>query len=217
MARVAGNADLETISDPVRALALLRPLRLAVLRLAREPISATEIGTRLGLPRQRINYHVRELARTGFLRRAGRRRRGNMVEQQYVATSRGWGLSPELLGGIGADWRRVEDTESAAFLFSLAAQMQADLARAMRANASASGAGTATVSLKSQFRFESAARQRDFERALRQAVIEVIARHTAPNLRPDGRPGPGRPFRLVLGLYPYVAEEPAGEPSRSGA
>jgi DNA-binding transcriptional ArsR family regulator len=211
MARATGNAVLETISDPERALALLRPLRLAVLRLAREPISATEIGTRLGLPRQRINYHVRELARAGFLRKAGRRRRGNMVEQQYVATSRGWGLSPELLGGLGADWRRVEDTESAAFLFSLAAQMQADLARAMR---SASGAGTATVSLKSQFRFESAARQRDFERALRQAVIDVIARHTAPNLRPDGRPGPGRPFRLVLGLYPYVAEEPAGEPAR---
>lgn len=215
MAKLAGDADLEAITDPERALALLRPLRLSVLRLAREPVSASEIGSRLGLPRQRINYHVRELARAGFLRRAGRRRRGNMIEQQYVATSRAWGLSPELLGGVGADWRRVEDTESAAYLFALAAQMQVDLVRSMRV--AVSGTGGATTSLKSQFRFESASRQQQFERDLRQAVIDVIARYTAPNLRPDGRPGPGRPFRLVMGLYPYTAEEPASEPSRGGA
>lgn len=207
----SGSGDLDTIADPRRAAALFRPLRLSVLRLAREPISASEIGARLGLPRQRINYHVRELARAGFLRRAGRRRRGNMIEQQYVASARAWGLSPELLGGLGADWRSIEDTASAAYLFALTAQMQSDLARAMRAPA-APGASAATVSLKSQFRFESPARREQFERALRQAVIEVIARHTAPNLRPDGRPATGRPFRLVLGLYPYAAEESAGEP-----
>jgi DNA-binding transcriptional ArsR family regulator len=208
------EADLETIAEPRRAAALLRPLRLSILRLAREPISASEMGTRLGLPRQRVNYHVRELARAGFLRRSGRRRRGNMIEQQYVVTARAWGLSPELLGGLGADWRRIEDTGSAAYLFALSAQMQADLARVMRAGNPAAGPPAATASLKSQFRFENAARREQFERALRQAVIEVIARHTSPNLRPDGRPGSGRPFRLVLGLYPYSPEEAAGEAER---
>jgi DNA-binding transcriptional ArsR family regulator len=214
MARPPAGSELEMISDAERAGTLLRPLRLAILRLAREPISASEIGARLGLPRQRINYHVQELAKAGFLKRAGRRRRRNMVEQQYVAAARNWSLSPELLGGLGADWRRIEDTGTTAYLVALSTQMQADLARTMR---SAGGAAApAPLSLKSQFRFESAARREQFEGALRQAVIDVIARHTAPNLRPDGTPGPGRAYRLVLGLYPYTPEEPAPGTPRGG-
>src|SRR5215468_7344949 len=101
--------ELATVSDVEEAAVLLHPLRLEILSLCREPASASELGRRLGLPRQRVNYHVRALERAGFLRPAGRRRRRNMIEQRYVASARAFVLSPRILGPIAADWRDIGD------------------------------------------------------------------------------------------------------------
>src|SRR5215468_7905780 len=105
--RAAGPSELECVIDGTRAAALLDPFRSKLLTLCRAPASASQIAHELGLPRQRVNYHVRELARAGLLRRAGRRRKRNMFEQRYVASARGYVLSPALLGEAGADWRQV--------------------------------------------------------------------------------------------------------------
>jgi len=148
--------ELECIDDRARAEALLNPLRMRILTIAREPASATEIAARLRMPRQRINYHVRRLADHALLRRAGRQRKRNMVEQRYVAAARSFLLVPEVLGGGAADWRGIQDTGSAAYLLALTAQVQSDLARAWRA-AEDHKARLSTLSLKSQFRFESPA------------------------------------------------------------
>src|SRR5690349_16864698 len=106
----APRAALESVDTPARAIALLSPLRPRLLRMAQEPASAIELARRLRLPRQRVNYHVRELARAGFLRPAGRRRKRNWVEQRYVATARSYVFSPTILGGLAPDWRSIEDT-----------------------------------------------------------------------------------------------------------
>jgi DNA-binding transcriptional ArsR family regulator len=206
---MAGSGELHCVTDRALAAEILHPLRLEILRLAREPVSASELSPRLGLSRQRVNYHVRLLARGGFLKRAGRRRRRNMIEQRYVASARAFLLSPELLGAVGADWRRVEDPASAGYLLALGCQMESDVIRVWREEEKA-GKGVATLSLKSQFRFESAEQRERFNRALQEAVVRVVTEHTSPNLQPDGSPAPGRPHRLVLGCYPYLPRE-AGE------
>ena len=60
------SSPIEPVADAARAgRLLLHPRRVRVLEAAREPVSATEIGRRLSEPRQRINYHVRELERAG--------------------------------------------------------------------------------------------------------------------------------------------------------
>lgn len=194
------------MADSRRAAALLDPLRARILTLAREPASATELGARLDLPRQRVNYHVRELARVGLLKRAGRRRKRNMFEQRYVASARGYVISPQLLGAAGADWRAVADAASAAYLLALTCQMQADVARAAR-QAKAEKKRLATLSIKSQFRFESPEHRERFARELKDAVVSIVARFSAPNLTAGGKPAPGRPYRLVLGCYPYAPQE----------
>ena len=205
-----GPAAFESVTDLARAAALLDPLRAKILTLAREPASATELGVKLSLPRQRVNYHVRQLARAGLLKRAGRRRRRNMFEQLYVASARGYVLSPELLGDTAADWRAIEDTESAAYLMALAAQMQADLSRSSRGE----GRRSPAFVLKSQFRFRTVEERERFSRELKDAVVSVIARFTSPNLARDGKPAAGEPYRLVLGCYPFVATSRSlGEPS----
>jgi len=201
------QAELECVSEQRRATVLLEPLRLRILELAAEPRSASELAGRMNLPRQRVNYHVRELARSGFLRPAGRRRKRNMFEQRYVAAARGFLLSPELLGAAGADWRAVSDTASAAYLLALSAQLQSDVTRAWR-QATAEKKKIAPLSIKSQFRFENPRQREIFTRALSDAVVEVIARYTSPNLDPEGSPAAGRPYRLVLGCYPYAPQAP---------
>ncbi|HKD11991.1 MAG TPA: helix-turn-helix domain-containing protein [Thermoanaerobaculia bacterium] len=205
---MAGTVPLDPISDLARAAAILHPVRLAILRHAVQPVSATELGRRLSLPRQQMNYHLRRLARAGFVKRAGRRRRRNMVEQRYVIGAHGFLLDPGLLGAVGADWRRIGDAGSPAYLLALGAQVQSDLLR-LGPTAVVTAEGSAVLSFKSQFRFETEERREAFARALREAIVEVIARYTAAYGRPDGSPGRGAPFRLVLGCYPFVAE-PAG-------
>ena len=205
------SREIHCITQRAHAAEVLQPLRLEILRLTREPTSASEMSQKLGLSRQRVNYHVRVLARSGFLKRAGRRRRRNMVEQRYVASARAFLLSPELLGAVGADWRKVEDAASAAYLLALNCQMGSDLVRAWR-ESGAAGKQVSTLSLKSQFRFESPEQRERFTEALQEAVVRVVTDYTSPNLKPDGSPGPGSPYRLVLGCYPYPPRETAGAP-----
>src|SRR5262245_18399525 len=113
--------------------------------MAREPASATELAKRLGLPRQRVNYHVRELERAGFLRAAARRRRRNLIQQRYVATARSYVLAPALLGPLAPDWQSITDTASADYLLALAEQVRSDVTRAAD-EASAEGRRLSTLS-----------------------------------------------------------------------
>ena len=193
-----------------RAASLLHPLRLRLLSLAREPVSATELARRVGLPRQRVNYHVKALERAGFLRPAERRRRRNLIEHRYVATARSFVLAPDLLGPVAADWRAIADTASADYLLALTEQVRTDVARAT-AEAAALEQPLATLSIKSQFRFETAAARTSFAEAVRAALVDVIARHSSPNRLENGRPGRGRPYRLVLACYPAPSEEPESQ------
>ena len=199
------DLDLESIGNRQRAGALLHPLRQRLLALSKEPASASELARRLGLPRQRVNYHVRKLEAAGFLKPAGRARKGNMIEHKYVATARAYVLSPGLLGPVGADWRDIADTASADYLLALAEQVRSDVGRAAQ-EAETDGKRVATLSLKSQFRFDSPGQRSDFANAVRTAVVDVIARHSSPNRLENGKPGKGRPFRLVLACYPVAAE-----------
>ena len=203
-----GAVGLEAVQSARRATAILHPLRSRLLALAREPASSTELARRLGLPRQRVNYHVRALEKAGLLRAAGRRRRRNLIEQRYVATARSYILSPDLLGSLAPDWRQIADTASSDYLLALAEQVRSDVGRAAQ-EAAADGKLLATLSVKSQFRFETPEQRARFAEAMRAAIVEVIARHSTPNLRENGRPGKGRPYRLVLACYP-VAEAPEG-------
>jgi len=198
---MAAPASFALLDSASGAAAILHPLRRRILEALERPDSAAGVARRLRLPRQRLNYHVRELARAGLLRRAGRRRKRNMMEQCYVATARSYALSPELLGRLGADPRRVEDTLSAAYLLALASQLQSELGRASR-EAAAQGKRLTTLSVNSEIRFESAEQRVRFARAIEKAVVDMVGRFASPARRGDGTPGPGRPYRLILGCYP---------------
>ena len=198
-------AELECVTDGGRAAVLIQhPLRRRVLAEAAEPVSATELARRLGLTRQGVNYHVRQLVKAGFLKPAGRRMRRNLVERQYVATARSYVLAPQLLGPVAAGVQ--SDAFSATYLLGLTSLAQQELTEVWEA-ASAAGVRVLTMSLMSEVRFANATQRAEFAQALTEAVTEVVARHTNPYRTPSGEAGEGRPYRMVLGCYPIPRDE----------
>jgi len=207
----------DLVEEMPRAAALLHPLRLRILDALREPDSAAGLARRLQLPRQKVNYHVRELARTSFLERAGQRRRRNMTERLFRTSALGYILSPDLLGRLGLPQRQTEDAFGTAYLLGLLSLGQSELGRAGR-EAAQQDKRLATLSVSSELRFESAEQRAQFADELRRAVADAIGRFASPSLLADGSAGPGRPYRLLLGCYPIPptpkeAENQGGEKS----
>ena len=215
-------ADVAAVAEPRRVAALLgHPIRTRIVALARDPASSSDLAAQLRLSRQRVNYHVRLLARSGFLKRAGQRRKRNLIEQQYVATARAYVLAPEVLGPLALQGHHAEDAFSATRLIGLAAEAQADVSRALDA-ARTRGQRLATLSLDADLRFESPTQRQAFTEALQAAITDVIAKHTAPTTTAEGSEGSGRPYRLLIACYPKRAAASrasrASEPrERSGA
>jgi DNA-binding transcriptional ArsR family regulator len=196
---------LESVRDRTRVGALMaHPLRLAILQAASAPQSATEIAAGLGVPRQRVNYHVDRLRRAGFLVPAGRRQRRGLFEQRYTASARAYVLDPGVLGSLGARAEHIEDRLSGEYLVALSSQTQSELGQVM-AEAGREGKRVATMSLSADIRFTSPEQRARFARALQKAVTRLVARHTAPAQADDGQLPPGRLFRLVVGCYPPPA------------
>ncbi|MGE5815734.1 MAG: ArsR/SmtB family transcription factor [Acidobacteriota bacterium] len=208
------TTSIAVVADQPAASALIHPLRLKILDALREPDSASGVARRLDLPRQRVNYHVRELARAGFLERAGQRRRGNMIERRYVASARSYVLSPELLGRLGVDRAGVPavyDALSAGHLLALVSRAQVDVARAIR-RPETSGKRLSTFSISTEVRFESAEQRAWFADELRRAVLDVVDRCSSPATDGAGAPAPGRLHRLIVGAYPVIEDSRDGKP-----
>jgi DNA-binding transcriptional ArsR family regulator len=209
----AAGSGLDLVREPAQAAILLHhPLRLKILAALLEPDSATGVARRMDLPRQTVNYHVRELARAGLLARAGRRRRRHLFEQCYVATARGYILSPDLLGKLAGDPAQVPDTFSAKYLLGLASKLQSELARSAEL-AAAAGKRLATLSINTELRFTSPEQRAAFTQELQRVIFEAAGRHSSPFAKADGSAAEGRPFRLVVGCYPIPPAKEEGSAS----
>lgn len=206
------ETHLEPVAEAGRAELLLHPLRQRILSEAREATTAAEIARRVGLPPQKVNYHVRTLAEAGFLRPAGEGRKRNLVEKRYQASARSYLLLPQVLGAMSPQGMGEADRFSASALMMLSAVLQRELAVWLTQD-KATEPSVPTLSLEAELRFESAEQRMAFAGALQEAISEVVAKHTSPARDIQGRPRPGRPFRLVLGCYPIPSGPQSGEPA----
>src|SRR4051794_30965803 len=101
--------DVAVIEDAAAAEASLDPLRTRLLSELAEPASASTLGQRLGLPRQKVNYHLRTLEEHGLIELDEERRRGNVVERIMRATARSYVISPAALAALRPEPRRSPD------------------------------------------------------------------------------------------------------------
>ena len=94
---------VQMIESLEQSAVLMDAARLELMRALDGPASASDLARRLGLPRQRVNYHLRELERVGLVREVEQRRKGNCVERRMVASAQSYVISPEVLGGMGGE------------------------------------------------------------------------------------------------------------------
>ena len=198
-------ADLLTVRDPAQAAALLQPQRLRLLEGLSEPDSAAGLARRFGLPRQQLNYHLRELERAGLVELVEERRRGNCVERVVVATARHYVISPEVLGGLGASLDEVRDHFSSTSLVAVAARAIRELGE-LRARAEEQGERLATLTLESELCFASIEARNAFVKELSEVIARLVVKYH------DARAPAGRMFRLVVGAYPSPGRHDSAGP-----
>lgn len=201
MSSGAALPALEPVADARRAELLLHPLRQRILSEAREASTAAEIARRVGLPAQKVNYHVRTLADAGFLLPAGEGRKRNLLEKRYRASARAYVLLPRVLGAMGPGAPGDADRLGATHLMHLGALVQEELAGWLGGDV-ADPDGVPTLSLDAEVRFDGAEQRAAFADGVRRALTRLIGEHTAPARDEGGRPRPGRAYRLVVGCYP---------------
>lgn len=196
-------APLHVVSDAEGATTLLHPLRLRLLQELREPDSASGLARRLRLPRQKLNYHLRQLESEGLVEIVGTRQKRGCVERLLRAVARSFVIDPATLGAVGGDPTQIEDKVSSAYLVAVAAQTIREVA-ALRDQAERSAKRVPTLTLQSEIRFASPAAQEAFTREITQALARITAKY-----HDDVTPG-GRRFRLIAGSYPAPAPTGSG-------
>jgi DNA-binding transcriptional ArsR family regulator len=194
--------ELEVIETPVVAAMLLDPIKRRLLAELTTPASAAALAQRVGLARQKVNYHLRALEECKLVEPADSRRWGGITERRMVATAASYVVSPVTLGSIAADPARNGDRLSASYLIALAARIVREVGDLWR-RARESDKRLATLSIDTIIRFRSPEDRAAFTNDLANAVSGLVARYH------DEQAEGGRPHRLVLAAYPAPAETPA--------
>jgi DNA-binding transcriptional ArsR family regulator len=192
--------DLQVIEDPAAAAVALDPVRGRLLAELGEPASAATLAARLGVARQKVNYHLRALEQHKLVRVTEERLWGGLTERLLVATAASYVVSPAALGPLANDPSRTTDRLSASYLIALGARVVREVG-ALLGRARETEKRLATLALDTELRFRSASERAAFTRELTQAVTSLVARY-----HDEAAPG-GRSFRLVLVAHPLPNEQ----------
>jgi DNA-binding transcriptional ArsR family regulator len=197
---------VEVIDDPAAATVALEPVRSRLLSELAEPASAATLAARLGIARQKVNYHLRALESHRLVRVADQRRWGGLTERVMVATAASYVVSPKALGPAATDPGHGADRLSASYLIALAARVVREVGDLLRRSA-AVDKRLPTLSLDAEIRFRSAADRAAFSRHLTDAVTKLVSHYHDPSA-----PG-GRAHRLVVVAHPLPRESRTKEPA----
>ncbi|MEU9265420.1 helix-turn-helix domain-containing protein [Streptomyces sp. NPDC048251] len=190
--------DVTVIEDPEAAAVSLDPIRARLLaELAAGPASAAMLAGKVGLPRQKVNYHLKALERHGLVELAGERRKGNVTERLMRATAASYVISPLALAPVQPDPDRFRDQLSARWLLALGARLVRDVGSLLTGAAKARK-GLATYALDGEVRFASAADRAAFVQELTAGVSALIRKYDAPDAES------GRDHRIVVAVHPTV-------------
>jgi DNA-binding transcriptional ArsR family regulator len=187
--------DVDVIEDPGAAVVALDPVRARLLAELAEPASAAALAARVGLPRQKVNYHLRTLEAHGLVRVAQVRRWGGLTERLLVANAASYVVSPAALGAAGSDPSRTSDRLSARYLIALGARIVREVG-ALARRAEQAEQRLATLAIDTEIRFRSAADRAAFTEDLTSAVTSLVSRYH------DADAPRGRPHRLVIAAHP---------------
>ena len=149
----------------------------------------------LGLSRQAVAYHVRQLETHGYIELVREEQRRGCTERIVRRTAQYLVASQEMMGASGLDPRKVKDKFSAGYLIALATRMAREVGEAQQA-AEKTGKRLPTLSTDVEIRLRSPQDREAFAEELLQAVAGLVAKYH-DDAHPDGRT-----YRLVVGAHP---------------
>ena len=187
--------DIQVIDDPAAAMVALGPMRSRLLSELAAPASAATLATRVGVARQKVNYHLRALESHGLVRLAHERQWGGLTERLLVATAASYVVSPSALGPVAVDPDREVDRLSASYLIALGARVVREVGDLVR-RANESGKRLATMAVDTEIRFRSPTERAAFTRELTEAIATLASKY-----HDESSPG-GRAHRLVVVAHP---------------
>jgi DNA-binding transcriptional ArsR family regulator len=194
----AAVQDVEVIEDPAAAAIALDPVRARLLAELSEPASAAVVAARVGIARQKVNYHLRLLEAHGLVELEQERKRGGITERVLRATALSYVVSPAALGDDAVDPAEASDRLSARYLVALAGRIVHEVG-ALARRASAAGKRLPTMAIDTEVRFRSADDRAAFADELTASVLDLVARYHHDD---------GRPHRLVVAAHPKPATAP---------
>jgi DNA-binding transcriptional ArsR family regulator len=187
--------ELAVIDDPAVAGISLDPIRGKLLAELAEPGSATTLGAKLGVPRQKLNHHLRTLERHGLIELVEERRKGNCTERVLRATAASYVISPRVLAGMQPDPAIDPDRQSARWLLALAARMVREVGE-MLTGATRARKRLATYAMEGEIHFATAADRSAFAAELTTALTALVAKY-----HDESAPG-GRDYRIITAVHP---------------
>ncbi len=187
------------IMDPAAAVVALDPGRARLLGELREPASAAELAARVGVPRQKINYHLRQLEAHGLVEVAESRTWGGLTERRLIATAAGYVISPAALGTAGGGPEQVRDRLSVAYLIALAARLIRELAELAR-TAARRRSRLPVYGLDTAIRFATPADRAAFAEELTAVVTSLVGKYH------DEQAADGRWQRMIIAVHPVPAK-----------
>ncbi|MFG1947063.1 ArsR/SmtB family transcription factor [Nonomuraea sp. NPDC048826] len=192
--------EVTVIEDPAAAEASLDPMRSRLLAELVEPGSATTLAAKVGLARQKVNYHLRTLEKHGLVELVEERKKGNVTERVMQAKAASFVISPVALAAVQPDPERAPDRLSARWLLAVAAKLVRDVGTLIT-GATTAGKRVATFAIDGEVRFASAADRAAFAEELADAVARLVSKYH------DEQAAGGRDHRLIVAVHPAVKKE----------
>ncbi|MBN9502771.1 MAG: hypothetical protein BGO01_18420 [Armatimonadetes bacterium 55-13] len=183
---------VQIIRDGEAAHALLQPIRIQILENLAEPGSASSLSPSLGIPRQQVNYHLRELEKAGFVEFVEERKRGNCIERIYRSVADSFVISPETIRGLKPDIEAMRDRSSSDYVVALGSRLIDDLAE-LRANSE----HVPTLAVETSIRFADDASRARFAEELARAAAAIASKYHTES-------GSSRPYRMVWAVHPEI-------------
>src|SRR5215208_6415497 len=176
-------ATVHLVDDPRQAAMLAAPIRQRILETLSQPGSASTMARTLGLARQKVAYHVRQLEKHGFVELVREEQRRGCTERIVRRTAQYLVASPSVLAP-GMDPGKVKDKFSSSYLIALASRMAQEVGEA-QAIAEKAGKPLPTLSTDVEIRFRSAGEREAFAEELLDAVGRLTAKYH-DDTHPDG-------------------------------
>lgn len=184
-------APMALLDDADRVRTALSPIRRRLLAQLQTPGSAASLAAALGMPRQKIGYHLKALEDAGLVNLVEQRQRRGFTERLFTASADAYLIDPDLLAGPAPE-ALTQDRYAADHLIRTAAETVREVGR-MRQAADAESRRLLTFTLDAEIAFAAPGDIERFADRLTQSVAALAAEFNTEG---------GRPYRLIAATHP---------------